>query len=68
MKEVLTEQEKQRRREYHRRWRAEHPENIRAAQMRYWTRQAELIEKGNKIQPEEVKGNDEQVTTAPVGD
>ena len=55
MKEVLTEQEKQRRREYHRRWRAEHPENIRAAQMRYWTRQA-LIEKDNEFRLRQIPG------------
>lgn len=41
MKEVLTEQEKQRRREYHRRWRAEHPEQVKAAQLRYWMKKAQ---------------------------
>lgn len=29
------------RREYMRKWRAEHPEQVRAAQKRYWTKKAE---------------------------
>ena len=31
------------RREYHRRWRQAHPDNVRAAQVRFWARQAERM-------------------------
>lgn len=30
----------QRKRDYHRKWRAEHQESVRAAQVRYWTKKA----------------------------
>lgn len=30
----------QKKREYHREWRKNHPEAVRAAQMRYWTKKA----------------------------
>ena len=41
MNDQKTEYEIQRKREYHRRWRAEHPESVKAAQMRYWAKKAE---------------------------
>lgn len=41
MNDYLKEREIQRKREYHRRWRAEHPESVKAAQMRYWAKKAE---------------------------
>ena len=31
------------RREYMRRWRAEHPEAVKAAQVRYWAKKAEAL-------------------------
>ena len=38
------------RREYMRRWRAEHPEAVKAAQVRYWAKKAEALknETGNQ--------------------
>ncbi len=38
------------RREYMRRWRAEHPEAVKAAQVRYWAKKAEALknESGNQ--------------------
>ncbi len=36
MSEYLKERDKQRKREYHREWRAKHPESVKAAQIRYW--------------------------------
>ncbi len=41
MNDYLKEREAQRKREYHRKWRAEHRDSVRAAQMRYWTKKAE---------------------------
>lgn len=40
---------KEARREYMRRWRSEHPESVKAAQMRYWTKKAaEMKAVGNE--------------------
>lgn len=44
----MTEEQKARRREYKRQWDATHRENNRAAQARYWNRQAELITGGGE--------------------
>ena len=41
MSDYLKDREIQRKREYHRKWRQEHPESVRAAQLRYWTKKAE---------------------------
>ena len=41
MNDQKNEYEIQRKREYHRKWRAEHPESVKAAQMRYWAKKAE---------------------------
>ena len=38
------------RREYMRRWRAEHPEAVKAAQVRYWARKAEEMKKATDNQ------------------
>ena len=54
MNDYLKEREKQRKREYHRKWRAEHPESVRAAQLRYWTKKAEELSKSAAI-PDEVE-------------
>ena len=40
MNAYLKEREAKRKREYQRKWRAEHPDSVRAAQMRYWTKKA----------------------------
>ena len=40
MTDYLKERETQRKREYHRKWRAEHRESVRAAQQRYWLKKA----------------------------
>ena len=40
MSEYIREREIQRKREYHKKWRAEHPENVKAAQVRYWSKVA----------------------------
>ncbi len=36
----MNDYEKQRKREYHRKWRAEHRESVRASQQRYWLKKA----------------------------
>ena len=41
MNDYLKEREIQRKREYHRKWRQEHPESVKAAQVRYWAKKAE---------------------------
>ncbi len=41
MSEHKNERKAPDRRDYHRRWRAEHPEKVKAAQMRYWTKKAQ---------------------------
>ena len=40
MNDYLKEREIQRKREYHRKWRAEHRESVIAAQERYWLKKA----------------------------
>ena len=52
-------------REYYRKWRAEHPEQVRAAQMRFWVRQA-LIEKRDNAMMEEVKADGSHRNQDPV--
>ena len=39
----MTEYEIKRKREYHRKWRQEHKESVRAAQLRYWIKKVEKI-------------------------
>ena len=46
-----TQQKKREKREYHRRWRAEHPEQVAAAQLRYWNKKAQ--KKGIPFRPTE---------------
>ena len=43
MNDSTVDYETLRRREYHRRWRAEHRESVRASQARYWTKKAAEI-------------------------
>lgn len=39
-------------REYHREWRAKHPESVKAAQMRYWTKKgAEMRQTVMEMEP-----------------
>ena len=45
------------RREYMRRWRADHPEAVRAAQARYWAKKAAEMKETSREQDE---GKDEQ--------
>ena len=40
MNDYLKERERQRKREYHREWRKNHPDSVKAAQMRYWAKKA----------------------------
>lgn len=40
MTKTTTDNKTANRREYYRKWRAEHPERVRAAQMRYWLKKA----------------------------
>ena len=40
------------RREYHRKWRRDHPEAVKAAQMRYWAKKAEEMKKADVIPKE----------------
>lgn len=44
MSEYIKEREVQRKREYHRRWRAEHRDSVKAAQLRYWTRKVQRMQ------------------------
>ena len=37
----MNEKAKEARREYYRKWRQEHPESVKATQMRFWTRKAQ---------------------------
>ena len=41
----LTAEEIKARRDYHREWRKNHPDNIREAQLRYWQRKARQAER-----------------------
>lgn len=41
---ALTPEIIQARRDYHREWRKNHPENVTAAQFRYWNKKAQLAE------------------------
>lgn len=43
MNDYLKERERQRKREYHREWRKNHPESVKAAQMKYWAKKAAEI-------------------------
>lgn len=54
MNDYLKEKKAQQRREYYRKWRAEHPESVRASQMRYWTKKAEESNR-SAVTPEEVE-------------
>ena len=45
MSDPMKEREIQRKREYHRKWRAEHRDSVNAAQMRYWTKKYEEMKK-----------------------
>ena len=54
MDSYLKEREIQRKREYHREWRKNHPDADKAAQVRYWTKKAEEMRQaaGNKASVE----------------
>ncbi len=56
MSEYLREREIQRKREYHRNWRKNHPEAVRAAQMRYWAKKAE--EMRNQVNEPETRSGE----------
>lgn len=43
-----SESEIQRRREYHREWRKNHPDSVLAAQVRYWTKKAAEMNKAEE--------------------
>lgn len=56
MSDYLKDREKQRKREYHRKWRAEHRESVQAAQQRYWLKKAaeqQTQEQKDPVKPEE---------------
>ena len=40
MTEYVRERQLKKKRDYYRKWRAEHPESVRAANIRYWTKKA----------------------------
>ena len=48
-----TEYEIQKKREYHREWRKNHPESVRAAQVKYWTKKAEEARQAPEIRSAE---------------
>ena len=41
MTDYAREKRLEKKREYYKKWRAEHPESVKAAQMRYWAKKAE---------------------------
>lgn len=45
MSDYVREQKLKRKREYYRKWRAEHPESVREANIRYWARKAAELNK-----------------------
>ena len=55
MDDYLKEKRAQRRREYYRKWRAEHRDSVQASQMRYWTKKAAEVRsaEGNAGEQEE---------------
>ena len=44
MTDYAREKRLEKKREYYRKWRAEHPESVKAAQMRYWAKKAEEMQ------------------------
>lgn len=48
MAEYSKEYEIQRKREYHKKWRSEHKDSVKAAQMRYWIKKAEEMQQRAK--------------------
>ena len=50
MTDYAKEKRLEKKREYYRRWRAEHPESVRASQAKYWARKA--AEMANQMQTE----------------
>ena len=62
MDDYLKERDAQRKREYHRKWRAEHKESVRAAQMRYWAKKAAELNKLSAI-PEDAEIRDAEEGT-----
>lgn len=53
----------QRKREYHRKWRAEHQESVKAAQMRYWTKKIAETRSASEIS---VKGGSDDQKQLPT--
>ncbi len=60
MSDYLKERETQRKRDYHRKWRAEHPESVKAAQMRYWTKKAEEMRTASALFDAETRETEQQ--------
>lgn len=48
--DVLSRSAREARNEYQRKWRAEHKENVRASNQRYWNRRAERIAAEREIE------------------
>ena len=44
MTDYAREKRLEKKRNYYRRWRAEHPESVKAAQVRYWTKKAQEMQ------------------------
>lgn len=53
MTEYARERHLQKKREYYRKWRAEHPESVKRSQAKYWARKAEETRQDNIVQDRE---------------
>jgi hypothetical protein len=49
MSDYARERKLKKKREYYRKWRAEHPEAVKAANVRYWAKKAEEMQLANGI-------------------
>ncbi len=52
MSDYINERELERKREYHRKWRAEHRDSVAASQLRYWSKKAEEMRSSAEITAE----------------
>lgn len=57
----MTPDQRQREKEYNQRWRRDHPDLVRAAQVKYWTKKAAELSKTAAI-PDNVEIRNTQIT------
>jgi len=56
---ILTAEEVQARREYHKEWRRNNPDKVQAAQMRYWSKKMHQVEQEQRNQGSTAPGGSE---------